>query len=42
MAALDLDKKVLIDDIGLNSSELIKLNNYAVKKGNEIFMNTLS
>ena len=39
IAGLNLEKKVLIEDIGLNSSELIKLNNYATKKNLEIFMN---
>ena len=37
--AIDEGKKVLLDEIGLNSSELTKLDKFAKSKEMEIFMN---
>lgn len=37
--AIDEGKKVLLDEIGLNSSELTKLDKFAKSKETEIFMN---
>ena len=37
--AIDEGKKVLLDEIGLNSSELTKMDKFAKSKETEIFMN---